>query len=122
MGTLGLRWKLTKKQIAKRKVRQLGAGNNGWKGGRIERGGYVLLRIDQKYLMEHRVNMERAIGRPLKAKEVVHHWDENRKNNSIENLALLRHKSAHGRLHEFARRHNLPVEALKFEQSWLVTA
>lgn len=81
--------------------------------------GYV--RINSGWKAEHRVKMEEAMGRALKKGEVVHHWDENKQNNDISNLALLRHQAAHLRLHVFARRHRIPVSALQFEQPWLIT-
>jgi hypothetical protein len=37
---------------------------------------------------EHRVVMERYLGRPLTSTEIVHHIDENKHNNSLENLEL----------------------------------
>lgn len=70
--------------------------------------------------VSHRSIVERQIGRALKAGEIVHHWDEDKKNNEPSNLALLRHHAAHNRLHAFARRHSIPVLALKFSQPWLV--
>lgn len=64
--------------------------------------------------------MEQVVGRPLTTNEIVHHWDEDRRNNFPENLALLRHISAHRRLHAFADRHEMPVSTLRFEQPWLI--
>lgn len=48
------------------------------------------------YVREHRVVMERMIGRLLTANEIVHHKDGNRLNNRPENLLLMtvsRHNS-----------------------------
>lgn len=76
------------------------AGENAprWQGGRIMRGGYIAIKIDCEYVMEHRHVMEQAIGRPLTADEVVHHMDGNPVNNALSNLMLLSN-SEHGRLH-----------------------
>jgi hypothetical protein len=68
---------------------------------------------------EHRVFMTKYIGRELKKKEIVHHWDLNLINNIQSNLALFRHQAAHKRLHAFCRRNDIQVVNLYFNQSWL---
>lgn len=52
--------------------------------------------------MEHRLVMEKSIGRFLNENEVVHHIDENPRNNSIENLRLMA-KADHDQLHSISR-------------------
>lgn len=37
---------------------------------------------------EHRLVMERKLGRPLKSNEIVHHKDRNVRNNNLSNLVL----------------------------------
>ena len=49
---------------------------------------------------EHRVIMERHLGRPLSSDEVVHHLDYYRDNNKIENLIVLS-KEDHRKLHSY---------------------
>jgi hypothetical protein len=94
-------------------------GHPNWAGGRIvDRAGYVFvyapdhhdcLRINrereaksngkyyrkEKYAHEHRLVMEKNLGRPLLATEVVHHRDDNPQNNAIENLQLFDSNSQH---------------------------
>ena len=41
------------------------------------------------YRHEHRVVMEKFLGRPLRPDEVIHHKDHNKKNNAITNLELM---------------------------------
>ena len=74
-----------------------GADNARWKGGRcLHQGGkYILLLMPDHpdadrhgYIREHRIVMERHLGRRLSRREVVHHIDGNGQNNSIENLHL----------------------------------
>lgn len=47
--------------------------------------GYV--KVDGRH--EHRVVMERAVGRPLLFTDVVHHKDEDKHNNDLSNLQLM---------------------------------
>lgn len=88
----------------------------------INNDGYRKLGLRKgKQKLEHRLVIEKCIGRELSSKEIVHHWDEDKLNNCLENLALLRHNVAHQRLHNFARRHGIKVEVLKFIQPWIVS-
>ena len=51
---------------------------------------------------EHRKIAEDALGRKLNKNEVVHHVDEDPKNNSLENLWVMSRRH-HGKLHVFLR-------------------
>lgn len=54
-----------------------------------------------KYGATHRhiVIAEKSLGRKLSADEIVHHIDEDRHNNSIENLAILPNQEYHAKVH-----------------------
>lgn len=54
------------------------------------------------YVMEHRLAMERKIGRYLEDYEVVHHKNGNRADNRLENLELMTKKD-HARYHMIER-------------------
>lgn len=77
-----------------------------WKGGKqIDKDGYVLIHNPNhpsargNYILEHRMIMEEHLGRPLKPKEVVHHIDEVRTNNHIDNLRLFPSNKEHLEYH-----------------------
>ncbi len=81
--------------------------NPNWKGGRtIDADGYVRVyapnhpNCDYKgRVLEHRLVMEKKIGRLLEAAEVVHHKNEVKDDNHPDNLELLPNQSAHVKLH-----------------------
>lgn len=79
-----------------------------WKGGRkVRKDGYVLIAApiehpypaykkgNSAYILEHRLIMERIVGRYLLPTEVVHHRDGNPSNNAPENLQLFDSQADH---------------------------
>lgn len=73
-----------------------------WKGGKILNDcGYVMIKNKTTchYEREHRVVMENYLGRKLNGDEVIHHINEIKTDNRIENLVLMK-KSEHTRLHK----------------------
>ena len=56
--------------------------------GHVDQGGYRRLRIGGKNHFEHRLVMERHLGRKLLPNETVHHRDGDKLNNDITNLEL----------------------------------
>jgi len=83
----------TKENMSKNRSGNL---NKNWKGGFLINDGYKYIwrpkhpnSTQHGYVCEHRLIMEKKIGRVLTKNEVVHHKDGNRLNNSIENLKML---------------------------------
>lgn len=107
-------------------------GRNGklaanWKGGRriANQAGYICVyspshpyRTKEGYVMEHRLVMEKKLGRYLKPTEIVHHKDGDKSNNRISNLEYIQTKGEHVRRHFSAvkRVHELEEEVKRLKQ------
>lgn len=85
---------------------QTGEASRTWRGGRIITiGGYVAVKAPWRtsakrdgYILEHRMVLEDAIGRPLRSDEVVHHINGDKRDNRLSNLTILTN-SEHAALH-----------------------
>ncbi len=76
-----------------------GENHHNWSGGKIN-GGYRFVPDDRNQLRrEHIIVMEKSVGRTLSKSEVVHHIDEDRLNNSLDNLFLFHCSGCHGHHH-----------------------
>lgn len=86
-----------------------------WRGGRsLDCDGYVLVKCpdhpyadNRGYVREHRLVMERMLGRYLLPTEIVHHRNGQKADNAPDNLEVLADNSVH-----FLREHaNCPRDA-----------
>lgn len=80
-------------------------GRNGKKGP-VYHKGYPMVYAPEHpkaksngYVREHIIVAEQCLGRPLTAKEVIHHIDEDKTNNKSENLLLFPNHASHMRFH-----------------------
>ena len=67
--------------------------------GRVKMNKYKAKKISGKVNQEHRLVMEKHLGRRLTKEEVVHHVDRDKSNNDINNLILFPTKKAHTKFH-----------------------
>lgn len=72
-------------------------------GFHVNGDGYKLIRMNGRYVFEHRLVMEKYIGRLLEQHERVHHKNHDRLDNRIENLELVANHSEHIKKHHNKR-------------------
>ena len=78
-----------------------------WRGGRYTiHSGYIVRKAPghpnanrDGYVREHRLVMEKRLGRYLSPEEVVHHVNEDKTDNRIENLQLFANCNLHSKFH-----------------------
>ena len=87
-------------------IRPKGKEHYRWNGGKkINQEGYRLIKCKEHprkqngYVMEHTLIMENHLGRFLDNEEIVHHIDNNKLNNSINNLMLFPNTTEHTQFH-----------------------
>jgi hypothetical protein len=98
--------KLSEETKIKISESEKGSKHYNWQGGKIiDRDGYVLIhspthpfRKSNNYVYEHRLIMEKHLGRFLNLSEIVHHINDKKDDNRIENLHII-NRSQHITMH-----------------------
>jgi hypothetical protein len=106
--------KLTDRHKNNLSISKFGSKNSQWKGGRnIDGCGYVRVThpgypndTKKRYILEHRLIMSNYLGRPLEKDEFIHHKNSIRTDNRIENLELIKGRSAHAKRHIYTTNKN----------------
>lgn len=102
------------RKAARRDGKGRGKDNPAWRGGRRKRkDGYIIVWTPRGDRLEHRVIMERILGRELLKTEVVHHKDGNPSNNDPINLEVIGGQSVHALHHAKHNREALLHNGLK---------
>lgn len=100
---------------------KVGNNNPNWRGGRLKKkNGYIIVfsphhpyASKDKYVLEHRLIVEKSIKRFLTPSEVVHHLNGIVDDNRIENLELLQSQSDHARIEFTIERRNEKGQIIK---------
>ncbi len=89
---------------------KIGESNKGKGKGISNNHGYILISSPNHpnkdaygYVPEHRLVMEKMIGRYLTQEEIIHHIDGNKSNNKPSNLWVFKNRSDHTKHHEMMR-------------------
>lgn len=103
---------IIEKNRLSKKGKCLGENNPNWRGGKFKRWqGYILIKNDNHpyknnkgYIFEHRLVLEKKLGRYLNPWEIIHHINGIKSDNRIENLQICNSNAEHFAIHKILRK------------------
>lgn len=66
---------------------------------RINKAGYIEVKEEGRWILEHKKVAEIVLKRKLKDSEVIHHINQNKKDNRPSNLMLFENQTEHAKFH-----------------------
>jgi len=91
---------------------------------KFDDNGYIKVFINKKWILEQRWIVEQFILRELTSNEVIHHIDNNKLNNNLDNLLLFNsqkeHKSFENKIRQFGKTNPIKREILKIKELMLI--
>jgi len=66
---------------------------------RLNNAGYIEIKKDSKWMLEHKKVAQEVLGRELEHTEIIHHINLDKKDNRPENLALFNNQQEHIKFH-----------------------
>ena len=100
-----------KKKYCSKKCRYLASRKDGNKY--IGVNGYVYIKLNRKYYLEHRIIMKEILGRKLKIDEQIHHKNHIKTDNRPKNLRLFDSNANHVQFHYNSKVINSPQSIAK---------